>query len=390
MCNALPQMAGGTHYNFGKALPDWTASEFFDNLSPILGGVFEYDHVSRTITFTPALDLIEDDDLVAPDDVVDNPEITSGFGSEDVEAKYIATADYRYADPGYDEWKYEDCPWLPDAADPQYMLEFDNAQQMHGFATLNDLSRPLSVLGLKAYHVIEDNLWYIYDESGQLRTVNRFGPSRYNRKEEIQYTELKLVPALANAGSKATILNSGNWTDTTANLIVHDVETTGHISADSGQNIKNWSNDGDNSEGDDDGTANMPDVSTSEADFDEYGNLLFSWVENGEPKKPNPIYSLIAVAYWPGWTDWEHRAPETDGDNFSMRLNNGTFGPMAGLPVIDEKVRFAYRFISNTMPDPRATFYIKGKKYICRKITVNMTARGMSRLIKGEFYPVID
>ncbi len=33
-------------------------------------------------------------------------------------------------------------------------------------------------------------------------------------------------------------------------------------------------------------------------------------------------------------------------------------------------------------------FIIRGKRYVCEKLTATFTSQGMSQLIKGSFYPV--
>ena len=35
-------------------------------------------------------------------------------------------------------------------------------------------------------------------------------------------------------------------------------------------------------------------------------------------------------------------------------------------------------------------FIIRGKRYVCEKLTATFTSQGMSQLIKGSFYPVLE
>ena len=46
--------------------------------------------------------------------------------------------------------------------------------------------------------------------------------------------------------------------------------------------------------------------------------------------------------------------------------------------------------IADTIANPRAVFHIRGRKYICEKITVTFTTEGMSQLLKGDFYPMVE
>jgi len=49
-----------------------------------------------------------------------------------------------------------------------------------------------------------------------------------------------------------------------------------------------------------------------------------------------------------------------------------------------------FKFLSDTVPDVRALFLIRGKRYLCEKLTATFTENGMSQLIKGIFWPIAD
>lgn len=56
---------------------------------------------------------------------------------------------------------------------------------------------------------------------------------------------------------------------------------------------------------------------------------------------------------------------------------------------IDGKQKFHFSFLSNTIPNSRALFYIRGQRYICEKITATFHESGKSQLLKGIFYRVL-
>ena len=73
-------------------------------------------------------------------------------------------------------------------------------------------------------------------------------------------------------------------------------------------------------------------------------------------------------------------------NGLNLRLNHGYSRGFEAAKTIDTKKLYKFSFLSDELPSPRATFYIKGKRYICSKLTAEFTERGMSRLIEGEFY----
>lgn len=58
----------------------------------------------------------------------------------------------------------------------------------------------------------------------------------------------------------------------------------------------------------------------------------------------------------------------------------------AALPYFDRTRKYTFRFLYRGMPDPKAVYLIRGKRYLCRQLTAQVTADGISDLKKGEFY----
>ena len=57
---------------------------------------------------------------------------------------------------------------------------------------------------------------------------------------------------------------------------------------------------------------------------------------------------------------------------------------------VDETKLYRYKFLAKTLPSPTSVFLIKGKRYACLKLTAQITVKGMSELVEGEFYEIID
>jgi len=60
------------------------------------------------------------------------------------------------------------------------------------------------------------------------------------------------------------------------------------------------------------------------------------------------------------------------------------------VPNIDESLLYRFKFIGKTIPTPTKVFRIKGQKYACQRISAQFTNKGLSELMEGEFYRIID
>ncbi|MDE6553182.1 MAG: hypothetical protein K2K98_09545, partial [Muribaculaceae bacterium] len=74
----------------------------------------------------------------------------------------------------------------------------------------------------------------------------------------------------------------------------------------------------------------------------------------------------------------------------SFRINDGVDSRWTPIYHIDRKRKVTFKFLSDDIPNPRALFFIHGRRYICEKITATFTEDGMSQLLKGEFWPLLD
>lgn len=110
-----------------------------------------------------------------------------------------------------------------------------------------------------------------------------------------------------------------------------------------------------------------------------------------EPTEDNDYISDFKSKYY---------AQEGDRDypnyNYSLSEHTDTLAPcnpsiqaLASLPQVDETKLYRYKFLSKTLPDPKAIYVIKGKEYACLRLTAHFTVDGMSELIEGEFYEIV-
>lgn len=89
------------------------------------------------------------------------------------------------------------------------------------------------------------------------------------------------------------------------------------------------------------------------------------------------------VVIRPDWSGYFH-------PHFSLRLNDRLANRFGMALPIEPTQKTTFKFLADKVPDVRAPFIIRGKRYVCEKLTATFTESGMSQLIKGVFYPTPD
>ena len=216
----------------------------------------------------------------------------------------------------------------------------------------------------------------VYAYKMELRPVNLFGGRIVNDSEDADEVEIEFVPA---------------WIDETEDKYgrLLFLSFSGYDENDS--TFTNWSRD--------------PDLHKKEIDETLFQPHAFQSLAAGERTKKAEYYDRIYVAWWDGagvphngqlphpyaedieiLPDWSNFM----NVHFSMRIKNCSLTGSSASHSINQKLKKTFKFLSHTIPNPRAVFFIKGKKYLCEKLTATFTENGMSQLIKGIFWPIVD
>lgn len=96
-------------------------------------------------------------------------------------------------------------------------------------------------------------------------------------------------------------------------------------------------------------------------------------------KTPYPYIDRFCITQ-----DWQYISTDMPG----LRLTDLRRDVQQQMPDINPQQKFKFSWLADSIPNPRAIFYIKGKRYLCEKITATFTKNGLSQLLKGEFYPL--
>lgn len=416
VCNTLPAALGVSEYS--AALPHWTVQEFFENLEVILQGEFDIDNANKVVSFEFTRQILDDIEPVYLEDVVD--EFSAEIDSmNDDETDLELMRNISFKDNGSRFWKLQSCDWFvelrrknPDSiwgwvapgtgltvGDDGHryvegeriyksLVEFDSMKEFL------DLVKHYEYFGWHRNDIVQHNLYYVkeYDcyfilhstEFVQMPDgrwcyhfeaflVNQFGSCIIDKDNADDGIEISTVPVPVDVAEfKCAFLYFSNNAD-------NDVAGDEILAGDS--------------------------IEDFDESFRENAQtlqpLVYQTILNGESSKVSEYFDRLYLGFWEGFqpyhTDIGIRPVTTnivicdyfkymEFPDFSLRLNHGFSRGFDGYKSIEPKHLYKFSFLSDKLPSARATFFIKGKRYVCAKLTASFSAEGMSNLVKGEFY----
>lgn len=399
-CNTLPDLfKDGDNINLAYALPHWTLTEYLEELESFLGGFFDIDHDAKTIAFHfyKGISNMATSGVTELGKVVDE---YSAETDEDSGEELVTMQNVEYEDPGYDGWEWLSCQWFIDSYGGHYaqytgweLYYRDVAGCLKDYYE-NDGSISGSLYHKPCYIPLDDTFYMleclrIYGEQNYqnpdyltnlkpenvIRSVNIFAPYVADKGTDSS-TKLKIVPVR---------LDYFDFSGGTGHLCIH-------LDAPDGE------------ENDEDTEIPVPegiiDTAAYEQAMEAFKPASVRILEAGEPEKDDSVYSNIFVAYWDGNVNednGEYQCPiidrimffkpnwRTDCD-YSLRLSDRNAGVRLEYLNADLKTKYTFKFLSDSVPDPTAVFSIRGKRYLCGKITATISEDGLSRIMEGEFY----
>ena len=373
VCNAF------VGQNFlSESLPHWNVKDFLYKVGLFIGGFFCIDEIRKTIKFKSYTSVSKNEYL---DKVLFNHKIESID-----DCKYLLNSNIRYKDREDESWKYECCSELLS----NFKIVCENS--VKEFDTFVDL---MSYFGDKLYIQISDltllegensKLFYVKDcdtyfafrnkendpsVSGNyfyLYPVNRFG--NYIVSDESPEIEIEIVPAPIEHMGYAFNFSYSSWL---SKVLVYPRSKKNGITLDPFSYI--------------DSIPQPCFMANLLNDKKEIEKSSFELLPVAFLRKD--IYSEFPTLVVDKVVNWG--LSESSFNYFGIDFTNlrcNRFNSI--LPRIDASNKFNIEFISEKFPDVKSVFYIQGKKYLCEKITVDITSNGVSQLKKGIFYKIID
>ncbi len=384
ICNTLPYawyMPG-----FANALPHWTVEEYFEKLELFLGGEFDFDHRGKRITFAFTQATLAAKRPVCLERVVE--EHSTEVKVDDDRCEYMEAKNLVYKDCDHEMWKFYSCDWFVKGWQNRVirynsMTELLNANKPYStwdgqHHRDNRIDKLLYAADCDAYFVIRavsrkqviewhaSRIRVYYQYTCRLQPVNLFGGRIVDDSEDAEQVEIEFVPA---------------WIDDTE-------EKYGRVLF---LSFSGYDEDNNTTSEDD---SDHPFMQTHSA----------SSLAAGEKEKKSEYYDCIYIGWYDGsnyyqgthlpYPNVENIVIADDWSNFnyahfSLRINDRQERRGKIIHNIDPKMKTTFKFLSDTIPDVRSVFHIRGKRYICEKITATFTEKnGMSQLLKGVFYPM--
>lgn len=402
-CNTLPY--SWDMHGFASALPAWTVQEFLDKLELLLGGEFDFDHAAKKVKFRFSSNVLDFIDPVRLDNVVD---VYTSEISQDASCDFLGEKGVVYEGDSSTPWSYYSCADFIESPTVQVM-EYENLESLVSSNKLRVIKRNPCWWGERKQYTKEDGtIGYIHSVNCLLHAK---AEDMYFMMRSVGYKHIDgegnvqqfVLQPLNLFGRKP-----GTSADDAESLDIIPVPITDtYVSPDDNMGFCMLLNPGDNDLGAEDveneNTAGIYQPNNNTA---AYRTATEAALEKAEAKsdRPKAFYDKLYVGFWDGTIHDPDGAvyPVVDEINISLSWQifrlpgynlrlHGTQSPLrAALPEIDPTVKYHFSWLDDSIPSPRAIFYIRGKRYLCEKITATFTENGMSQLLKGEFYPLAD
>lgn len=356
--------------NYAHALPHWSITEFIEELEKFLFGKFHIDYQNEVVTFEfndVALTRMQKIEIA---NVIDefSEELTEENGSD-----YEELRNLKYAECDHEMWKYYDCDWFLKAKSHAVTREsfLDIlADKLSNWRLVN--SYELSAVRNIHYAIDAQTyfmLRYVRRTDGRnqltMQPLNIFGPRIVDTTKSDDAEEINIVPV---------------WIDDTTELKGQCV----FLDLPDLENDDGGENSGTQSPGQLLKTPNTRLLETGTKEQQEFLDKIYVGFWDNQTYKtgilPRPFIDKVTV-YEDFTYIWNNA--------YSLRLNDNATAHRQRSWRIDGMRKYTFSFLSNTIPNPRSVFYIRGKRYLCSKISATFTETGMSQRLKGEFYQII-
>lgn len=355
--------------NIANALPHWTVKEFIEHAQDFLNCSFVFDDIKKTVS------IVENSHFTNMVNITDCivGEFSAEYVSDDDVDQNIVSSNIAYADRG----GMNDI----DMVDVDVIEAFENVE----YPSLNDVSID-AVDGRDPYKIyVTPEGKFVYDD-GVYRKIDHFGALSKDKENVDDRYELKIVPC-------RTILEE--FMIEGENIIVRYYALATKLSItnqfQAAENESAWTAICDNNV--DKGTEKEDIMQVFLID----DKLLTSPIIRGESSvnmvKPDDNRIGKMVFYPMPFTERGLNMPDSctqSHEDWSLALAHCSCSKFHGSRFLDgvkqdNNVELVVSFYTKSIPCVTDLYFIKGKKYRCKKIEMTFSSEGMDRVVKGYF-----
>lgn len=410
LCNAVPHT---WNQNWNMLLPHWSVLEFFRNLEPLLEGTFVVNMNDKIIRFAPYASLLNQSGTVHIDKVIDS--FSSDTYDDEKQCKLISQRYLGYASAESKTGKLYSCPWL--------IRDFCKlgTSNVLSFETAAILSETAKNQDWRNYHSLDKyyprrNIYAFYIEAEDRYVTDRVSLNEYIRIYEDlgirkKYYRVARIPALINNLGPRCVpedRHEAESLDVTLDVVPVVIDETKNqrmIFISVGEFEDEHSD------------PIYEDFTENEITYDVFDSLSMQLIDKGEDDGSKAYFSNLAVGFYPGASSCLRNLPELGNhdsykpeimpivDNLEFdvfwnywRPNNREYtlsladeqGKFKDIPKVNPDIKFDFSFISDVLPDVNSIFIIRGRKYLCEKLTASFSPDGMSQKIKGSFWMILE
>ena len=395
VCNTLPYSWHAPQ--FAAALPHWTVEEFFSKLELLMSCEFDIDHRAKRISMNLSKNVVNSKQPIVIDNVVDEHSIEVSI--EDDKCDYSETKNISYKDCEHNMSKFYSCDWFIKAYKDTAVV-YDTLSGLlaanRGLATWNgsnmrgsNMNNLLYAADVNTYFVVRTisrvgtvqrklgGEVIVWQYKCALQPVNVLGPRIVDDSDGASTEEIEFVPACIDYTDDDNgwcLFLSFNGYD----------EETNYIERQGFQNYDDHIEEM-NSRFAQTTMVQSIEAGESEGRAEYYDKIYIAWWDGaanaGSHKLPFPhVHDVVINDDWSGYYH----------PQFSLRLNDKLLDRFHFAYPIDKTKKYTFKFLADKLPDVRTLYYIRGKRYVCEKLTATFTDAGMSQLVKGEFYEVVE
>jgi len=404
ICNTLPYTwTEGDLRGYKSILPKWTVTEFFEKLELLLICEFDIDHKARHISFAFSKTVLSQIPPVEIKDVVDD--YSADISKDNGTCDYIGAKRLAYKECSHAMQPFYACDWF--IGSNTNIKEYLNVDAV----IAANKRHMLTASDGKQYAAYGDGAYITEHSYGEPSVWDSTNHIMHSKKEDTYFVFRSIGVHADATGRRAT--GAQMYVLQPINVFGSGSEESDDVDTEEIEFVPVCINDTHISNEDDKGYMMYLSFSSYQDDVTESASSENSTIHQprptstivaGKKEEKTEYYDVIYIGFWDGAVPNYGKTPypmidsvnvTQDWTYFSnhlsdLRLAGSTRNIQSQIPAIDTKQKFKFSWLASSIPNPRAIFYIKGKRYLCEKITATFTENGMSQLLKGEFYPLLD